>query len=65
MPVKPSKAEEEYFQQQEIKRRLQAQAQQAHALAAEEKKRLKELHFLHCPKCGTKLQEERLEGKGG
>ena len=24
----------------------------------EEKKRLKELHYQHCPKCGTKLQEE-------
>ena len=45
-----------------IQRRLQAQAQKAGALAEEEKKRLKKLHYLCCPKCGTKLEEAALEG---
>ena len=62
MPVKPSEQEEEYFAKLEIQRRLQEQAKRAQALAEEEKKRLKELHFMHCPKCGTPLQEELLEG---
>ncbi|MGH9786870.1 MAG: zf-TFIIB domain-containing protein [Terriglobia bacterium] len=57
MPVKPSEQEEEYFAKQEIQRRLQAEAKKAQALAEDEKKRLRDLHHLHCPKCGTKLQE--------
>ena len=62
MPVKPSEQEEEYFAKLEIQRRLQEQAKRAKALAEEEKKRLKELHYMHCPKCGTPLQEELLAG---
>ena len=62
MPVKPSEKEDEYFARLEIQRRLQAQAQKAQALAEEEKKRLKELHYHHCPKCGTKLEEAVMEG---
>jgi len=61
MPGQPSENEEEYFARLEIKRRLEVEAQRAHAQAEEEKKRLKELHFMHCPKCGTKLAEESLE----
>ena len=62
MPVKPSKEEEEYFARREIKKRLQEQEKQAKAMVDKEKERLKELHFMHCPKCGTKLDEELLEG---
>ena len=61
MPIKPSENEEEDFKKLEIQRRLQAQAQKTGALAEEEKKRLKELHYLCCPKCGTKLEEAVLE----
>jgi hypothetical protein len=61
MPGKPSENEEEYFAQLEIKRRLEAEAKRAAAMADGEKKRLKELHFMHCPKCGTRLAEETLE----
>ena len=62
MPVKPSEQEEEYFAKLEIQKRLQKQAEQAQALAEEEKKRLRELHYMRCPKCGTPLQEELLAG---
>jgi hypothetical protein len=61
MPGQPSENEEEYFARLEIKRRLEVEAKRAQAQAEEEKKRLKELHFMHCPKCGTKLSEESLE----
>jgi len=61
MPGQPSENEEEYFARLEIKRRLEVEAKRAHAQAEEEKKRLKELHFMHCPKCGTRLSEESLE----
>ena len=57
MPVKPSEQEEEYFAKQEIQRRLKAEAEKTLKLAEEEKKRLRDLHYLHCPKCGMKLEE--------
>ena len=57
MPVQPSEQEDEYFARQEMKKRLELQARQAAAMADEEKQRLKELHYLHCPKCGNTLEE--------
>jgi ribosomal protein L31 len=61
MPGQPSEKEEEYFARLEIKRRLDAEAKRAKDLAEEEKKRLKELHHMHCPKCGTSLSEESMD----
>jgi RNA polymerase-binding transcription factor DksA len=61
MPGQPSENEEEYFARLEIKRRLEAEAKRALAQAEEEKKRLKDLHFMHCPKCGNALSPESLE----
>ena len=61
MPVQPSEQEEEYFARIEMKRRLDAEAKKIQAMAQGEKARLKELHFMHCPKCGSQLQEETLQ----
>lgn len=59
MTAKPSSNEERYFFDQELKRLLaKARAEQA-AMADAEKKRLKKLHFMHCPKCGQKLFVEK------
>ena len=57
MPVKPSEQEEEYFARQEIQRRLKAEAEKTLKMDEEEKKRLRELHYLHCPKCGSNLEQ--------
>ena len=57
MPVKPSEQEDEYFARQEIQRRLKAEAEKTLKMDEEEKKRLRELHYLHCPKCGSNLEE--------
>ena len=57
MPVQPSEKEDEYFARQEMKKRLELQAKQSAAMAEEEKKRLRELHYLRCPKCGNELDE--------
>ena len=62
MPEKRRENEEEYFKRLEMQRRLEHQAKQARAVADEERRRLKDLHFMHCPKCGTRLAEESLEG---
>lgn len=58
MPVKPSDHEEAYFLEQELKKLLEKSRQEQAAMAAGEKKKLKELHWMHCPKCGQKLAPE-------
>jgi len=57
MPIHPSEPEDEYFARLEIRKRLDEQARQAALMAEEEKKRLKELHHLRCPKCGNSLEQ--------
>ena len=56
---KPSSTEEEYFAREEIEKKRKLALKQADELAEAEKKRLKELHYMHCPKCGMKLQTVR------
>ena len=59
---KPSEKEEEYFARQAVERmKKEAEARQSR-MAEEEKRRLKELHYMHCPKCGHQLAE--LDYKG-
>jgi len=55
MPLKPTSKEDEYFAREEcIKlRKLAHKTQQE--MATDEKKKLKELHWMHCPKCGMQL----------
>ncbi len=57
MPVKPSEKEEEYFARLELERRKKAEEEKNKKLAEEEKSRLKELHYMRCPKCGMELSE--------
>lgn len=62
MPIKPSSKEEEFMLQQELQRRRQA-AQTAEArMQEEERARLKDLHWMRCPKCGMELQEVSFRG---
>lgn len=57
MSKKPSEKEEEYFTKAQYERLKQIEAEKQKKLAEEEKKRLKELHFMKCPKCGMELVE--------
>jgi hypothetical protein len=50
MPVKPSQKEEEYFARHGTERRRKAQG-------TCRKKRLREFHYMRCPKCGMELTE--------
>ena len=59
MPGEPSEREEQYFKEQELKQRLQQAGEQQQKAAAEEKQRLKDLHWMHCPKCGQTLLTEK------
>lgn len=59
---KPSKAEDEYFAKQELERRKKWAQEQASKMASTEKERLKELHWMKCPKCGMDLQTMKFQG---
>jgi hypothetical protein len=54
---KPSDSEEEHFATRELEKikELRAKARIEHDLA--ERKRLKDLHWMRCPKCGHELHE--------
>lgn len=62
MPQKPSESEEEYFARQEMERRKEMAARRSAEMAAEEREKLKQLHWMHCPKDGTELATVRLKG---
>ncbi len=57
MPVRPTEAEQEYFARLEFERRKKTEQQKQHAVAQAERARLKELHYMKCPKCGMDLAE--------
>lgn len=57
MPVKPTEHEEEFFARREFERMKEAELQRARKLEHEEKQRLKDLHYMRCPKCGMQLVE--------
>ena len=57
MLKKPSEQEEEYFARIEFEKRKQIEEKKQKKLIEEEKKRLRELHFMRCPKCGMQLIE--------
>lgn len=59
---KPSRAEDEYFVKQELERRKKWAQEQAGKLAAEEKERIKQAHWMKCPKCGMDLATIELHG---
>lgn len=57
MTRKPSESEQEYFARIEYERRKKAEREKQEKLAEDEKKRLRELHYMKCPKCGMDLIE--------
>ncbi len=62
----PSEKEQEYFLRQEMERLKAIREERARRQAEEERARLKELHYLHCAKCGqtmetTKVAEVEIE----
>jgi len=62
MPVKPSDKEHEYFVRQEFERRKKEEKEKLAALDKMEKDRMKEMHYMHCPKCGHNLLEIDYKG---
>ena len=56
--MKPTKSEEQHIWVHELGHRLQRLAADQQASAETEKRRLKDLHWMHCPKCGQELATE-------
>ena len=57
MTRKPSDAEQEYFTRLELERRKTAELDTRRVVAEAERARLRELHYMKCPKCGRDLVE--------
>jgi uncharacterized protein len=57
--MKPSKIEDQQIWEQELNRRLQKLEAEQQAAAEMEKRRLKEMHWMRCPKCGQKLMTDK------
>lgn len=58
-PTKPSSAEDEFFAKEDAEKKRKLALQVSKETASEERKRLRELHYMRCPKCGMKMQEVR------
>ena len=56
------KQEEEYFARIEFEKRKKALEEKQSRIKKEEKIRLKEEHWMHCPKCGMEMVEISFEG---
>jgi hypothetical protein len=56
--MKPNQTEDEYIWVQEMQLRMANLAKEQQAQSEAEKHRLKESHWMHCPKCGQKLATE-------
>jgi len=54
-PIKPSSTEEEYFAKEEAEKVRKLQAEQLKEMSEDERGKLKEQHYMHCPKCGMDL----------
>ena len=57
MPIKPTEQEEAYFIRREFEKAKKVEKQRQNLLETEERLKLKELHYMQCPKCGMQLVE--------
>ena len=59
---KPSEKEEEFFARRVIEKKKKEAMERAATMAEAEHQQLRELHYMHCPKCGHDLVEIELRG---
>ncbi len=57
MVGKPSEREEEYFARMEFERKKKSEEEKQKKMAEGEKDKLREFHYMKCPKCGMELIE--------
>jgi uncharacterized protein len=56
---KPSHGEDEYFAREDAEKKRKLALQMKRKMAADELERLRELHHMHCPKCGMEMHTVR------
>ncbi len=56
-PGRPSSPEDEYFVREDAEKKRRIALEMKRQLASEQQAALRDLHFMHCPKCGMKMQE--------
>jgi Zn-finger nucleic acid-binding protein len=56
---KPSTTEDEYFVREDAEKKRRIALEMKKQIAGEQAAALRDLHFMHCPKCGMKMQEVR------
>ena len=59
---KPSRNEDEYFARQDLEKRKKWAQENAAKLAAADRDKLKQAHWMKCPKCGNELHTVDLHG---
>ena len=59
---KPSEKEQEYFIRKDLERLKAMRDEHSKKQKEEERAKLKELHFMHCTKCGQKMATVTLTG---
>jgi hypothetical protein len=61
-PGKASTSEDEYFVREDAEKKRKIALQAKREKEAAELKQLRDLHFMHCPKCGMQMQEIKFRG---
>ena len=56
------KQEDEYFARIEFEKRRKVLEEKQKSMKKDEKRQLKEQHWMHCPKCGMQMVEISFEG---
>ncbi len=59
---KPSHEEDEFFAKEDANRLHALAVERMRKLQGEERERLKQQHWMHCPKCGFELQALKFKG---
>jgi len=59
---KPTQTEEEYFARENAERLRKLAAEQQKSIASGEREKLKQAHYMRCPKCGMELKEIAVRG---
>ncbi len=62
MTAKTLTPEEEYFAREELAKIKKIAEEKRNKIAQEEKEKLKQLHWMHCAKCGNELHELLFRG---
>ena len=62
MTKKPTENEDEYFARLDFEKKKAIAAKRAQDMAEDERRKLKDLHFMHCPKDGHDLVAITLHG---